>query len=346
MALLWADGFDHYGGSVARMLDGVYSSIDAISLRNTSPRTGDWALYVATYNNNSGARRVLPSPRTNVGLGFAFNLDQLPTDSSSLGMCQLLDYDTRPLLTVLVSAVGSIVVRLGGRLGEVVGESGYEVVMPGSYQHFECAYDNGNFEVRINTITVVNITGLVLASPVSQLYMFGCLGYPKTGAMMCHMDVDDSFVRDGEGATVNTFVGDKKAYLRMPASDGLHADWVPSTGSDMWPILDNIPPNDAQFIAAEEEGDKASVGLDSLPAEVVSISGVYITARLWKTDAGAAAASIDVASGSATSSTPDLSISNRPRWYGQPFDVDPNTLMPWTVSGFNASNPTLTRKEV
>ena len=148
MALMWADGFDHYGGVTARLLDGVYSDISGVTLSAANPRTGGYAMRVQVVNNSSGARRVLPGETTKVGFGYAFNLSALPTDAYGLMLGQFLTKENAVLLTVSVYPTGAVAVRQGGWQSPVVRLSGPEIIMPGSYQHFECSLDDSNLEIR------------------------------------------------------------------------------------------------------------------------------------------------------------------------------------------------------
>lgn len=337
MALLWADGFDHYGGITARLLDRVYSSIEGVTLSTSSARTGSYAARVQVLQNNSGMRRVLPYETDMVGLAYAFNVQALPTDNRSMCLCQMLSKTNAPLMTVSVYSTGALAVRIGGWTGTIVAESGPEIIMPNSYQHFEIAVNGSNLEIRINGVTYLNMTDLALSAQIAQIMVAGCYGYPKTGAVLTDMFVDDVVCWDDTGPQFNTWVGDKKVYLSMPDEDGPDQDWTPSTGSNAWPILDNVPPVDSQYVTATEAADRVSVGIAPFNTDIVSIAGVYVVGRVWKTDAGNAKISIDMVSGSEESDPVSIPVTNAPVWYGRAFEADPNTGMPWTVAGINDS---------
>lgn len=345
MALLWADGFDHYGGAVARMFDGVYSQLEGVSLSTNRVRTGTHCALINCLANDSGMRRVLKAEKTAIGLAYAFDLTQLPTDAFSLGLLQCLDKYNAQLLTVSVMPTGAITVRQGNRRGTVLAESDPEVVMPLSYQHFEVSIQGSNLEIRINGVTEINMTDLDLSSPIAQVYVGGMYGFPKLGASNVYMRVDDLICRDDEGDDLNTWIGDKKCYLRMPDEDGPDQDWTPSVGSEAWPILDNIPPVDSQYLTATGPGQKVSVGVSAFPGDIVSIAGLYVVARLWKTDAGNAKVSIDVEADGIETDPMPLALTNAPRYYGRPLTINPSTGMPWTVSQLNDANVDLTRTE-
>lgn len=345
MALIFADGFDHYGGDVARMREGVYAQLEGVSLVTGRKRTGTHAAQIWVIENDSGMRRVMPTAGKKFNIAFAYDINALPTDAFSLGIMQFLDAFNGQMLTISVMPTGAITVRQGRRDGTVLAMSAPETVLPGSYMHFELALRNSNLEIRINGDTVINMTDLALSSDVAQVYIGGMYGYPKLGGLGVFARVDDLVAADDVGTSFNTWIGDKKVYLQKPDRDGTATDWTPSVGTEAWPILDNVPPIDSQYITAKEVDEKTSVGLEPLPEEVVSISGVYLVGRIWKNDAGTAKVSIGVDSGSASAPDADISVTNAPRYYGRAFTEDPDTLMPWTASGLNDAFPSLTRTE-
>lgn len=345
MSLLWIDGFDHYGGQAARMLDGVYAQIEAVTLTSVGARTGQRCASIQVVYNDSGMRRVLPSATDTVGFGFAFNINELPTRSIDLGLGQVLDQDNVPMATLIIMPTGAIVLRLGGRTGSVLAQSDPETVLPGSFQHFECQFSPAGCEVRINGVTVLNSVDSGVTRPIAQLYLGGCQGYPKTGATAVTMLVDDLFARDGLGSTNNSWIGDQKVYTRLPDEDGPEQDWTPSTGSEAWPILDNVPPIDGEFISAVEAAKRTSVGMAAFPDEIVAISGVYTATRLWKTDAGNAKVAVDVISGASETDNAPHPLSTAPRWYGDMFELNPATGLPWLVTDINAAQVVIDRTE-
>ena len=343
--LLWIDGFDHYGGDVVRLRDGVYSEVNGAQLVTAGARTGSRCVSITVAQNNSGLRRVLPETVPVVGVGFAFNINKLPTDSISLALCQILDENNVPAATINVMPTGAIQLRAGGYTSTVTAQSAAEVVMPGSYQHFECELGDGTCEVRINGVTVLNSVATGVTNDYAQVVLGGCLGFPKTGAGTLTMLLDDAFARDGSGALNNSWIGDQKVYTRMPDEDGPEQEWTPSTGATAWEILDNVPPLDAQYINATAAGERTSVGFASFPAEIISISGVYTASRVWKSDAGNAKVTVDMISGASETAHPDHPISTAPRWYGDMFETNPATSLPWLVTDINAAQAVLERIE-
>lgn len=343
--LFWIDGFDHYGSDVARLRDGVYSEVVGAALVTVGARTGARCVSISAVQNSSGLRRVFPYTAATVGVGFAFNINQLPTDSISLALCQILDEDNKTSATLTVMPTGAVQLRAGGRTSKVTAQSAAEVVLPGSYQHFECEIGPGTCEVRINGVTVLNTAESEVVFGYAQVILGGCIGFPKSGAAEVTMLLDDVFARDGSGALNNSWIGDQKVYTRMPDEDGAEQDWTPSTGTEAWSILDNVPPIDAQYVNANAAGDRTSVGFASYPTDIVAISGVYTASRVWKTDAGNAKFTTDFISGASETNQPNHPLSTAPRWYGDMFETNPATGLPWLVTDLNAAQVVLERIE-
>ena len=343
--LFWIDGFDHYGSDVARLRDGVYAQVESVTIVTAGARTGTRCVSISAGQNNSGLRRVFPYTAPTVGVGFAFNINQLPSDSTSLALCQILDQDNKTAATLTVMPPGAIQLRAGGRQDKVTAQSAAEVVLPGSYQHFECEFGPGTCEVRINGVTVLNSAASEVTFGYAQAVLGGCLGFPKVGAIFVTMLLDDAFARDGSGALNNSWIGDQKVYTRLPDEDGAEQDWTPSTGTEAWSILDNVPPIDAQYLNADAAGDRTSVGFAAYPSDIVAISGVYTASRVWKTDAGNAKFTTDMISGVSESDQPNHPLSTAPRWYGDMFETNPATGLPWLVTDLNAAQVVLERIE-
>lgn len=344
--LLWIDGFDHYGTVAARLLDGVYAESNSVSLVTAGARTGARCIQIETLQNDSGLRRVFPATTPVVGVGFAFNINKLPTDSTSLALCQILDENNTPAATLIIMPTGAVQLRVGRRDGTVTAQSAADVIAPGSYQHFECEFGAGTCEVRINGVTVLNTAASGVILPYAQVMLGGCRGFPKSGNDGLRMLLDDAFARDGSGTLNNSWIGDQKVYTRMPDEDGADQDWTPSVGAAAWSILDNVPPNDASdYLNAPTAGLRVSVGMAAFPDEIVAISGVYTASRVWKTDAGNAKFTADMISGASETTHAEHAISTAPRWYGDVFETNPATGLPWLVSDINAAQAVLERTE-
>lgn len=349
--LLWIDGFDHYGSTPSRLLEGAYAAASLVTLSNVNPRTGTrHARIQGAYDN--GLRRVFGDDKEVVGVGFAFELPSLPTNSTSVCLASFRDNGNAVLCSVMVTSTGQLRLTNGFGTGPVLA-TGPVSIVPGSYQHFECRAGivdgEASVEVRINGVTVLNAPGVSLGEDGAPAQVQigtsgqGVFGFPA------YLDVDDLYAWDGEGSANNDFIGDKKVYTAFPTSDGPDQGWTPSEGTDGFAMLDNVPPLDAsQYLSAVNGGtggDRSEFGLADYPAEIVSIAGLMTATRFWKTDAGNASATVGLISGVSEDVGPEHALSISPRWYHDVFEVDPATGTPWLLSAVNAAQTAITRTE-
>jgi hypothetical protein len=350
MSLLWADGFDHYGSVVAYLTQGPYAAVSGVTLTTADPgpRTGLRCARVSG-GFNTGLRRVFGGDVDVAGVGFAFVLPSLPSDNNSVCLASFRDGGNNPTASLMVGSTGQLILKAGSGVGTVLSTSD-PCVLAGSYQHFECRYEEatGSFEARINGVTRISVVGAaVIAGPTAQVQIGtsgqGTFGYPA------YMGVDDLYAWDDSSGGAADFIGDKKVYTRFPASDGTFQDWIPSVGADGYAMLDNNPPNDAvDYLTALNVGsaeDRSEFGIAPFPVEVVSVAGVVIATRLFKTDAGDAKVQVGVISGAAEALGEEHALSMAPTWYHDVFETDPNTATVWSLAAVNALTESLTRTE-
>ena len=351
MSLLWIDGFDHYGDVDrfgARLRDGVYAETNlgvGGGVVTDNPRTGTHSLRIQMGQNDAGVRRViLHGAQTTVGAGFAFSISSLPTDNRSLGLFQWRDDANLIIGSVWVTSAGQISLVDGGRSGPELARSS-PVVYADAYQHFEAVMTPAGFEVRLNGVTVINHA--IAGGECAQVKV-GSDSYPLVGAVGILMDVDDFSCWDGGGALNNDFIGDVKVYTRMPDADGPVQEWAPASGSDGFAMIDNVPPLDAtEYLEAEvvTGGSRSEFGVADFPAEVVSVRGVMLATRAWKTDAGDATLGVGVTSGPSEVVETPHNLSQAPVWYSDVFEVDPDTGVPWTLAGINGLGSIIERND-
>lgn len=355
--LRWMDGFDHYGNDATLMQDGSYAAA-SVTLRTDRPRSGTHQCRI-TAGDDGGLRRVFGDDLEEVGVGYAFYIPTLPTNSGSLCLAEFRDNANIAQFGICVTSTGQVFCYRGGgengpQFGAILDTSGVCVVAQ-SYQHFEvrglCDDAVGAVEVRLNGVTVLNLTGANTKAAraadaiIAQVFV-GAAGEAVIG-FPGYVDMDDFFCWDTlSGSENNDFVGDKKVYTVFPDADTATEDWTPSVGSDSFEMLNNSPPiDDTDYLVTDDVGARTIVGLQDLPEGIVAIAGVMFATRTWKTDAGNS--KVQVGSISAGSETDGVihAVSMAPTYYTDVFEHDPNTSALWTVAGFNASQALVERTE-
>jgi hypothetical protein len=140
MALLWFDGFDHYGLDTARMTEGPYASVDAaFTLSEINPRTGNRCL--RRDNSASYDRAIKPfiSPKITIGSGVALYLSQMPSSDYSYVVYSLLDSSDNDDLLFVINSDGSIRILLSSINGQEIAFSDPGTVQSGEYFNLEFA---------------------------------------------------------------------------------------------------------------------------------------------------------------------------------------------------------------
>lgn len=349
--LLDADKFAHYGTDETLLSQGAWAEVNSVILETYS------GVPVVRINENVGRLRKVfnrATPMEEGGVAFRFLIEDLPSDSDSLALAIFRDSDNWAVITLAVSSTGQVVLWSSSvDEGAILASSAPEV-STGSFQHFECncVFEDGTgaVEVRLNGVTVLNATGVSTrthwtpfgdSTSLPAQVALGRASGTSTGGV--DIRITDYMERDAEGYQNTTFVGEKSLVLVVPNGDTAQEDWIPSTGSSSFAMVDNIPPNDAQFLAGANDGDRTDLALENLGGTVVSIVGVVVKSRQWKTDAGTATTAIGMVSGGDEEQSATRALTTAPTYYTDVFETDPDTGALWTPSGFNAADLSLTR---
>ena len=364
--LLFPDGFDHYGpvgNDGAALLQGAYIQANLNTVGGVIAgigRTGEYALRLYWTASQSLVRRALPlGSRRKVGQAFALNPSSLPTNSTSMGICQFRNIDNVTLASVWMMSTGQVGIFKGsGSLqgdaeNEMMAVSSTPCIYASAYQHLEAVYDqDAGLEVRVNGVTVCNYSGPFqgASGDISQVVLGGGM-VSSFGALGITMDIDDYVVWDSEGANNNDFMGDVRVFTELPTSDGVDQEWTPATGTAGFAMIDNVPPLDAtEYLTAEELEDgapptRSTFGIGDFPSEIVAVRGVYLATRAFKTDAGTTLLRTGVRSGASETINPVHSVSQRPLWFGDVFEVNPATGIVWAPGDLNSIQTIIERTE-
>lgn len=355
------DGFDHYGDDASLMLDGQYAEVNA-SISSANPRSGTRHLRI-TPENQAGYRWVYGDDLEEAGHEYAFWVPNLPTDSLTWVLAEFRNNDNEQQFGIRVTTTGQVQLYQsnGGDVGTgiTLATSKANVVKTKAYQHFgvrgRCDSVTGSCEVRLNGVTVLNVSGKDTKGTGSHDSVIAqvVVGAPRNSvsALPNPLDIDDATWWDTETGSdssglINDFVGDKKIYTEVPDADTSTEEWTPSEGTDSFAILANIPPSDDdEYLTAETSGLATRVSLSDLPGSVVAISAVMTVVRAWKTDAGDSKIKVGMVSGGEEDDGAMHALSEAPTYFSDVHETDPATGTLWTVDGFNAAELVLERTE-
>lgn len=358
MALVHADNYSIYGTNAALMLNGIYAQNTQCSLA-TDPDglSGGKVLQVAAGNFvDSGDRFVLPTLQNTVGMAFRIWFNSLPTGSlANLNKpATFKDISETLLATIRVDATGRLNAYTGGSL---LGSTTNPVITANGWYHIEVKVTQGgpaasSIEVRVEGQTVLNLTGQTFTNN-NQIAMVQHQNNTDGTGAHTGFYIKDSVVWNGSGSANNTFLGSVLVKNLTPTADA-SLNWTPSTGTDGYSILDNIPPNDAQYISAPYNAGgppfypNPYVGIMSdLPTETTSVKGVITFVRAAKSDGGDGSLQTGIISDPlgtpATGLGTDRPITVAQTYWRDVFELDPKTGAAWLPAAVNLARIQLNR---
>jgi hypothetical protein len=327
--LRWVDGFEHYG-VIARMTEGVgggaaWSQVDADSgnefggwqLSTADPATGSYHLRL---NDSDGAgdnadkviRRIWGVAKQVVGAGYRFSVADLPSSeavtrgSGALVLAEVRDVSNDTHFALILGTDGSIIAKRGFdaqdefTTGTLLGRSN-PCVSRGGDHHFEfkTKIDNstGYIEVRINEVTVLNLTGIDTQNTTNAAAAQFIVGKANASGALAPIagfgtfDLDDAFAWDDDATdaenTVVDFVGDKGAYWLAPDADTATSDFTKTGSVTAYGAIDEVPPTGTEYLADTTGTARTIVSVESLPANVAEVIAFMPIIYARKEESGA-----------------------------------------------------------
>lgn len=348
MALLWCDGFDHYGTTTAKMLDGAWADVGASATLSTNSRTGTYGMRLST-GFQGNLRRVLGGAKTTVGVGAAWYLPSLPTASNTDSLYSFNDAGNTPQVTIMIGSTGTLSAIRGDFSGTVLGTTATPVVVANAYQHIECivffSQTVGTVEIRVNGVTVLSLSGVdtcyTALVECSQI-RFGVAGASLGATIDKYMD--DVFAYDNTGSYNNTFIGDRRVLTLFPDANTATADWTAVGAASGYLCIDEaIPNDDTDYITAATVGLVSQFGLQNLPGGISVVNGVVMVERARKTEAGVANTQVAIVSGASTTNGADKPLTEIYTYRQDVFQIDPATAAPFTPSAVDSLQFKVTR---
>lgn len=358
MALLHADGFDHWG-SAARMVEGVYASSTGTIAGGA--RTGDGCY------QQVGAQelRFVTDFQTSLISGRAFTvLTNLPsTNDSPAILAQLADANNAWMLQAHVTATGSIrimrnsiypsngTVPVAPYQQQIVWESDHSLVRANNWHYFEWKYDDDGHFVAVQLDGIYLGQGTVILPADILIERTQRTTFCADAFAAPNMRYDDYYICNKEPEIVggdeyeinNDFLGDRRMALSMPADDTAYADWALSSGTDGASLIDEIPANDAGYIEAASVDMVSEFTHTPLGISTPSIAGVVLYGRTVKTDAGTAAIRLGIHSEMDTLNSEAKSVLLTSSYSKECFPLNPNGRVPFTPATWDNANMRVTR---
>lgn len=230
-----------------------------------------------------------------------------------------------------------------GRLGTLLGASAASTMALNAWRwieiHFKLDGSTGIFEVWLDGVRVINLTGVNTKNSASTAITSIFFGDTSSGSN--NIVLDDLYVLDTTGsAPANTRLGDMRISTLVPASDATPNDGTPNSGSNHYSRVSEAPGWDGDttyLTVANMTGQQEVFGFSALPTTPDKIIAVVPTFAARKTEAGASSAHLTVKSGVTSVNGVSKALSTTYVGYRDaPLVNDPNTGAAWTAAAIAA----------
>lgn len=332
-----------YGTTTAYMLDGIWAEVASSTTLAEDPDpniTGN----VILCSENGFIRYVLPSAQNTVGMGMRLWLNNIPASNAARpAIMQFRDNTNTISLAIVVSPTGALqVVRdvnnTSGAWTQIGATSG-PVLTAQAWRHIEVkvlwSTTVGTVTIKVEGVQVLALTGVNTGAANYAQVAFG-VKYSLLTVLQT-LSTKDVTVWDGSGSQNNDFLGPCGVYRLTPNAD-TSSGWTRSTGSTDYGLVDEAPPNDADYIYAVTPPPAASImRCTDLPADIVAVRGIISFSRAQKSDGGDGKLQVSMSPNNTNYTTgADNAISTAFSYYYDVSEVSPATAAAWTPTEVNA----------
>tara|TARA_R110000868_G_scaffold209021_1_gene458583 strand:- start:56 stop:1060 length:1005 start_codon:yes stop_codon:yes gene_type:complete len=332
------------------MLDGLWAEVTAnVSIADDPDAniTGN----VLTFGS-AQCRYVLPSAQNTVGIGTRVWLDNIPVSNAQRpAIQQWRDGSNNCVLAVFVSPTGSLQVYRDidytTGAGTLIGATSGPVMTAQAWRHIETkvfwSTTVGTVQIKIEGVSVLSLTGVNTGAANYAQVAIGTSYSLLT--ITTGLSIKDVTFWDGSGSENTTFLGPCGVYRLTPNAD-VSSGWTRTTGSTDYGLVDEAPPNDADYIYAGEGPIPAAsiMGMTNLPADIVGVRGLISVGRLQKSDGGDGMEQTSMSpNGTDWDTGTDNAISTAFSYYADVSEVSPDTAAAWTPTEVNALQVRLNR---
>lgn len=327
MSLLYIDSFDHYGTTTGFAKWDV-SFPPSAGIVTTNPRTGIQSLQII---GAFGPQRFIGQKDT-VIFGTALYLNILPTSNSG-SFVKFQDL-TFPVDQVKVDIAPDGSFRVF-RNTTLIGQSAGGLVQAGIYTYIEVkaviSTTVGSVEIRVDGAVVFTLANAnTSASGSAFVDGFQLMSFGGAGAWQ-H---DDVYICDNLGGVNDDYLGAIRIYALLPDADSAPLQWTPSSGVTHFDLVDEVPPNTSDFVESNTIGQQDQylypIGAITPP---VTVFGAQHSLYAGLDAAGARSIGSCVG-GTVTGST---ALSTSFRYVVTPYDINPDTGLPWGLNDFSTT---------
>jgi len=351
MALKFAEGFEEFGtsgrptalGFKWTATNALYNEVSTGRFHGQSWRMGSSYSSSYTYDQLLVKKQIMSYNTWYVGFAFRKRSTTGQTSGASGYFFGIKDTGGSQLsLHFSPSAESTIILYRGLSTTSLATYANAITDNQWHYIEFGCKIaDSGGWaKVRIDGTEVISYTGDTdaLSTGLGKFIEFSAPHNYVTWSC----EIDDIYVCDDTGSVNNDFLGDITVETLYPTSDGGETGFTPSTGSDKFAVVDEVPANTTDYLTGTSVGEQVTFGMSNLSYINGSIKGVVVEMNTKNEGVSSdELRGLTRISGTTyePSGTGPTSATGQSTYDAlqQAFDTNPDTTAAWTVSDVNAA---------
>ena len=352
MSIQYMDNFSIYGTSTANMIAGTAwaSAGGASTLQNDPDGVSGGKVLKVNAGVSTPARLTLPVETDVTYIAFRWWCSNLPTGANEGQDVEIRDSNNNIRYVLYVNPTGRLVLVRTDGAGDVISTgdlSGFTtletttspVVGSGAWYHVEWFMNRttGEYEVRVEGVTVMSGTDGSPATGDTGIVSWRD-EWVSSASNGFSIFIKDLVIGDDNGSVNTEWIGTVQVLTLTPDGD-VSSGWARSSGTSDYELIDELTPDDADYIEAEDDPLPAAsiVTLSDLPVDIVAVRALQTMVRTFKTDGGDGTLQASIISNGSEDSGLEHAVSLSARYEWDISEIDPDTAGAWTPIAVNAA---------
>ena len=356
MSIQYMENFSIYGDIQANLIAGTPWTLQTNDQLRDDPDgvSGGKVLRTMT-SNGGGGRLILPTATDVIYVAWRWWIVDLPFSGDNGSSVQIRDTNADIRYLVRVTPVGSLqLVRTDGAgdtissvevAGFTILSTSGNVINDGLWQHCEFFLNRttGAYTFKVEGVTIMTGTDGAPATGDTAIVSFRnpWTNFDSPGPTTYIKDV---VFADDAGSVNNAGIGSVQVITLSPNAD-VSSGWTRSSGLADFSLVDELVPNDAGFIQAEDDPLPAAsiMELSSLPPDVVAVRALQTMVRGLKSDGGDATLVVSVVSNATDDDGAAHAVGTSVGYSWDVSELDPDGGGAWTPVKVNLARIKINR---
>jgi hypothetical protein len=192
-------------------------------------------------------------------------------------------------------------------------------------------------KVRISGVDAINVATGQDAKNNTNGYATQLRLGNQSASIGIALDFDDLYVCDQSGTANNDFLGDCRVDAQLPNGDGAVTNFIPSTGTTHYTLVDDPTPNTTDYVDSATVGDRDLYDFTNLtPLSTSTVYGVQVSTAANKDDAGSRSIAVTARSGTTNVDGATQALSTSQLYFSSIFETDSASAQ-WNQSTVDAA---------